>query len=59
MEDTYDQIMKLLAQIPEAGTIRQRVVLMNQIREQFRFYAHEANRAIEDEIFRDEDEEDF
>jgi hypothetical protein len=47
MEEAYDEIMRLISTIPEATTIRQRAVLMKQIRDQFRFYVGEANNAIE------------
>jgi hypothetical protein len=65
MEEAYDEIMKLISQIPEAKAVRDRAVLMKQLREQFLFYVGEANSAIEDrqlldnevECLLDEDDE--
>ena len=59
MNEAYDEIMKLISEIPECKGIRQREGIAARIKEQFLFYVGEANSAIDDanmSIINDDDE---
>jgi hypothetical protein len=61
MDEAYEEIMKLISQIPECKGIRQREGIASRIKQHFLFYVGEANSAIDElgviqDVFGEDDE---